>query len=103
MLYRGVVLVSFATPLIIGGNMAKEKQIRIYRYYNEVAISMTTDKELLELCPTKAHIIIDSLKEDGVYLNGEILYSLKSIENNTNNTNISSTKHLGGKSMINEA
>jgi hypothetical protein len=70
--------------------MAKKKDdsIKIYRYYNGKSIDVKTDKQLMELCPVKGSYIIETLKKAGLYLNGEVLYSLKSINSDTNTTNI---------------
>jgi len=66
----------------------KDQPIKIYRYYNGKSIDVKTDKELMELCPVKGSYIIETLKKAGLCLNGEVLYSLKSIANSDNNTNI---------------
>jgi hypothetical protein len=66
---------------------AKDKPIKIYRYYNGKSIDVKTDKELMELCPVKGSYIIETLKKAGLYINGEVLYRLKSISGDTNNPN----------------
>jgi hypothetical protein len=68
--------------------MTKPKPIKIYRYYNGKSIDVKTDKELMELSPVKGSYIIKALEKAGLYLNGEILYSLRSINGNSNNPNI---------------
>jgi hypothetical protein len=65
--------------------MTKPKPIKIYRYYNGKSIDVKTDKQLMELCPVKGSYIIETLKKAGLYLNGEVLYSLRSINGNSEN------------------
>jgi hypothetical protein len=88
LLYRGVVLVSFATPLIMGDMMSKPKSKRIYRYYNDILVDVTTDTYLKSLDENKAITIITELEKHGTYRHGEVFYSLKSINNNINDTNV---------------
>ena len=66
----------------------KPKQKRIYRYYNDILVDMITDTYLMKLDENKAKNIIDELEKNGTYRQGEILYSLKSINSDTNNPNI---------------
>jgi succinate dehydrogenase/fumarate reductase flavoprotein subunit len=70
--------------------MAKKKDdsIKIYRYYNGKIVDTITDKKLIELSPVRAENIISELQNKGCYQNKEVLYSLKSIVNSNNNTNI---------------
>jgi len=49
---------------------------------------MITDTYLMKLDENKAKNIIDELEKNGTYRQGEILYSLKSINSDTNNPNI---------------
>lgn len=64
------------------------KPIKIYRYYNGKSIDVKTDTELIELSPVKGSYIIEALKKAGLYLNGKILYSIRSINGNDINPNI---------------
>ena len=68
--------------------MTKPKQKRIYRYYNDILVDVIDDTYLMKLDENKAKNIIDELEKNGTYRQGEILYSLKSINSDTNNPNI---------------
>jgi len=61
---------------------------RIYRYYNDILVDVIDDSYLYKLDENKAKNIIDELEKNGTYRQGEILYSLKSINSDTNTTNI---------------
>ena len=61
---------------------------RIYRYYNEILIDVIDYAYLRKLDENKAVNVIDELEKNGTYRQGEILYSLKSINSDTNNPNI---------------
>ena len=63
--------------------MTKPKQKRIYRYYNDILVDVIDDTYLMKLDENKAVNVISELTKNGTYKQGEILYSLKSI-NNTN-------------------
>ena len=56
---------------------------RIYRYYNKILIDVIDYDHLRKLDENKAVNVISELTKNGTYKQGEILYSLKSI-NNTN-------------------
>jgi hypothetical protein len=66
----------------------KPKQKRIYRYYNDILVDVINDTYLHKLDENKAVNVIDELEKNGIYRQGEILYSLKSINGNSNNPNI---------------
>jgi len=66
----------------------KPKQKRIYRYYNDILVDVIDDTYLMKLDENKAVNVIDELEKNGTYRQGEVLYSLKSINNNANTTNI---------------
>jgi hypothetical protein len=68
--------------------MTKPKQKRIYRYYNDILVDVIDDTYLMKLDENKAVNVIDELEKNGTYRQGEILYSLKSINGNGNSTNI---------------
>ena len=68
--------------------MTKPKQKRIYRYYNDILVDVIDDVYLRKLDENKANNVIDELEKNGTYRQGEILYSLKSINSDTNNPNI---------------
>jgi hypothetical protein len=68
--------------------MTKPKQKRIYRYYNDILVDVIDDSYLKKLDENKAVNVIDELEKNGTYRSGEVLYSLKSIANSDNNTNI---------------
>jgi len=61
----------------------KPRNRRIYRYYNEILIDVIDYAYLRKLDENKAVNVISELTKNGTYKQGEILYSLKSI-NNTN-------------------
>jgi hypothetical protein len=46
------------------------------------------DTYLMKLDENKAVNVINELEKNGTYRQGEVLYSLKSINNNANTTNI---------------
>ena len=66
----------------------KPKQKRIYRYYNDILVDVIDDTYLMKLDENKAVNVINELEKNGTYRQGEILYSLKSINSDTNTTNI---------------
>jgi len=66
----------------------KPKQKRIYRYYNDILVDVIDDTYLMKLDENKAVNVINELEKNGTYRQGEVLYSLKSINNNANTTNI---------------
>jgi hypothetical protein len=66
----------------------KPKQKRIYRYYNDILVDVINDTYLHKLDENKAVNVIDELEKNGTYRQGEVLYSLKSINGNSNNPNI---------------
>ena len=66
----------------------KPKQKRIYRYYNDILVDVINDTYLIKLDENKANNVINELEKNGTYRQGEILYSLKSINSDTNNPNI---------------
>jgi hypothetical protein len=68
--------------------MTKPKQKRIYRYYNEILVDVINDTYLMKLDENRAVNVIDELEKNGTYRQGEVLYSLKSINSDTNNPNI---------------
>ena len=68
--------------------MTKPKSKRIYRYYNDILVDVIDDTYLIKLDENKANNVIDELEKNGTYRQGEILYSLKSINSDTNNPNI---------------
>ena len=68
--------------------MTKPKQKRIYRYYNDILVDVINNTYLMKLDENKANNVIDKLEKNGTYRQGEILYSLKSINSDTNTTNI---------------
>jgi hypothetical protein len=61
---------------------------RIYRYYNDILIDVIDDTYLMKLDENKAVNVIDELEKNGTYRQGEIMYSLRSINGNSNSTNI---------------
>lgn len=61
---------------------------RIYRYYNEILIDVIDYAYLRKLDENRAKNIIDELEKNGTYRQGEIMYSLKSINSDTNSPNI---------------
>jgi hypothetical protein len=61
---------------------------RIYRYYNDILVDVINDTYLHKLDENKAKNIMDELEKNGTYRQGEILYSLKSINSDTNSPNI---------------
>ena len=61
---------------------------RIYRYYNEILIDVIDYAYLRKLDENKAVNVIDELEKNGTCRHGEIMYSLKSINSDTNTTNI---------------
>ena len=65
----------------------KPKQKRIYRYYNDILVDMITDTYLMKLDENRANNVIDELEKNGTYRQGEIMYSLKSINGNGDNKN----------------
>jgi len=66
----------------------KPKQKRIYRYYNDILVDVIDDTYLMKLDENKAVNVIDELEKNGTYRQGEIMYSLKSINSDTNSPNI---------------
>ena len=66
----------------------KPKQKRIYRYYNDILVDVIDDTYLMKLDENKAVNVINELEKNGTCRHGEIMYSLKSIVNSNNNTNI---------------
>ena len=68
--------------------MTKPKQKRIYRYYNDILVDVINDTYLMKLDENKANNVIDELEKNGTYRQGEILYSIKSINSDTNSPNI---------------
>jgi hypothetical protein len=68
--------------------MTKPKQKRIYRYYNDILVDVINNTYLMKLDENRAVNVIDELEKNGIYRQGEILYSLKSINGNSNNPNI---------------
>jgi|LSQX01.1.fsa_nt_gb hypothetical protein len=66
----------------------KPKQKRIYRYYNDILVDVINNTYLHKLDENKAVNVIDELEKNGTYRQGEVLYSLKSINSDTNTTNI---------------
>jgi hypothetical protein len=68
--------------------MTKPKQKRIYRYYNDILVDVIDDSYLRKLDENKAVNVINELEKNGTYRQGEILYSLRSINSDTNTTNI---------------
>jgi hypothetical protein len=68
--------------------MTKPKQKRIYRYYNDILVDVIDDTYLMKLDENKAVNVIDELEKNGTYRQGEIMYSLRSINGNSNSTNI---------------
>lgn len=71
--------------------MTKPKQKRIYRYYNDILVDVIDDSYLYKLDENRAKNIITELEKNGTYRQGEMMYSLKSIANSNNNTNIYTT------------
>lgn len=69
----------------------KPELLRIYRYYNDILVDVIDDSYLYKLDENKAKNIIDELEKNGTYRQGEMMYSLKSIANSNNNTNIYTT------------
>jgi hypothetical protein len=61
---------------------------RIYRYYNDILVDVINDTYLIKLDENKANNVIDELEKNGTCRHGEIMYSLKSINGNSNNPNI---------------
>ena len=59
--------------------MTKPKQKRIYRYYNDILVDVINDTYLMKLDENKAVNVIDELEKNGTYRQGEILYSLKTV------------------------
>jgi hypothetical protein len=57
----------------------KPKQKRIYRYYNDILVDVIDDTYLMKLDENKAVNVIDELEKNGTYRQGEILYSLKTV------------------------
>ena len=68
--------------------MTKPKQKRIYRYYNDILVDVINDTYLHKLDENKAVNVINELEKNGTYRQGEILYSIKSINSDTNSPNI---------------
>ena len=68
--------------------MTKPKQKRIYRYYNDILVDVIDDTYLHKLDKNRAVNVIDELEKNGTYRQGEILYSIKSINSDTNSPNI---------------
>ena len=68
--------------------MTKPKQKRIYRYYNDILVDVINNTYLMKLDENKAVNVIDELEKNGTYRQGEVLYSIKSINSDTNTTNI---------------
>ena len=68
--------------------MTKPKQKRIYRYYNDILVDVIDDSYLRKLDENKAVNVINELEKNGTCRHGEIMYSLKSINSDTNNPNI---------------
>jgi hypothetical protein len=65
--------------------MTKPKQKRIYRYYNEILVDVINDTYLMKLDENRAVNVIDELEKNGIYRQGEIMYSLRSINGNSEN------------------
>jgi hypothetical protein len=61
---------------------------RIYRYYNDILVDVINNTYLMKLDENRAKNIIDELEKNGTYRQGEIMYSLRSINGNSNSTNI---------------
>ena len=61
---------------------------RIYRYYNDILVDVINDTYLHKLDENKAVNVIGELEKNGTCRHGEIMYSLKSINSDTNNPNI---------------
>ena len=57
----------------------KPKQKRIYRYYNDILVDVIDDTYLMKLDENKAKNVIDELEKNGTYRQGEIMYSLKTV------------------------
>jgi hypothetical protein len=68
--------------------MTKPKQKRIYRYYNDILVDVINNTYLMKLDENRAVNVIDELEKNGTCRHGEIMYSLKSINGNSNNPNI---------------
>jgi hypothetical protein len=68
--------------------MTKPKSKRIYRYYNDILVDVIDDSYLKKLDENKAVNVIDELEKNGTYRQGEILYSLKSINRNGEGKNV---------------
>ena len=66
----------------------KPKKKRIYRYYNDILVDVIDDTYLIKLDENKANNVIDELEKNGTYRQGEILYSLKSINGNGEGKNV---------------
>ena len=66
----------------------KPKQKRIYRYYNDILVDVINNTYLMKLDENRAKNIIDELEKNGTYRQGEILYSLKSINGNGEGKNV---------------
>jgi len=58
---------------------AKDKPLKIYRYYNNIHVDCVTDKYLHSLDPVKADVIKNSLLKSGTWHGKEIMYSVRSI------------------------
>ena len=61
---------------------------RIYRYYNDILVDVIDDSYLKKLDENKAVNVIGELEKNGTCRHGEIMYSLKSINSDTNSPNI---------------
>jgi hypothetical protein len=61
---------------------------RIYRYYNDILVDVINNTYLMKLDENRAVNVIDELEKNGTCRHGEIMYSLKSINGNSNNPNI---------------
>ena len=61
---------------------------RIYRYHNDILVDVINNTYLMKLDENRAVNVIDELEKNGTYRQGEVLYSLKSINSDTNTTNI---------------
>jgi len=61
---------------------------RIYRYYNEILIDVIDYAYLRKLDENRANNVIDELEKNGTYRQGEILYSLRSINGNSEGANV---------------
>ena len=68
--------------------MTKPKQKRIYRYYNDILVDVINNTYLMKLDENRAVNVINELEKNGTYRQGEVLYSLKSINGNSEGKNV---------------